>query len=96
MTLLLGRCPDCGRSSGLSAVDGGLCLACSTKEDAVTDEGQTGNPLDEIEAIETMRNVARLEWAFYTQLIEEGFSETEALTLVIAHVHGAAGGKLDT
>jgi hypothetical protein len=60
----------------------------------VTDEGQMGSPMDAVEMANAMRGIASAARAFYEQLVEDGFSETEALHLTCAYVAGMAGGKI--
>jgi hypothetical protein len=57
------------------------------------DEQTTPSPLDAVEALNSMRNMASLIRAFYVGLVEEGFDAAEAMRLTVAWVVGAAGGK---
>ncbi len=56
----------------------------------MTDEGLTGTPMDGVEFINAMRNVASGVRAFYVGLVEEGFTDAEALRLTLAYVTGIA------
>lgn len=47
--------------------------------------------MSEIETLNAMRGLAKTVRAFYTQLVEEGFSAAEALTLTGRWVEGLAG-----
>lgn len=58
-------------------------------------EGESGNPLNEIEAVNAMKNVAKMAWALYEGLVGEGFSEADSLKMVLRYLHGAAGGKAE-
>jgi hypothetical protein len=60
----------------------------------VTDEGQLGQPMDEVEVVNAMRNMGAGVWAFFCELQEQGFTREEALRLVVAYVAGMAGGKV--
>ncbi len=60
----------------------------------MTDEGMLGQPMDMVEVLNAMRNIASGAWAMYQALKEEGFPEAEALKLVGAWMHGTGGGKL--
>jgi len=61
----------------------------------MTDEGMRGDPMSAVEVAETMRNFAVSLRVFFLALKEEGFTESEALRLAAAQVHGASGGKLE-
>lgn len=50
------------------------------------------DPLDEIEALQGMRSMAKLTRALYEELLEQGFEITEALRLTSAYLAGLAGG----
>lgn len=60
----------------------------------LTDEGQQGNPMDAVELLNAVRNLAAGAWAMYEALKEEGFQEGEAIKLTASWLHGTAGGKL--
>ena len=61
----------------------------------MTDEGPAGDPMDVIEALNAMANAAMIVHGLYTSLISEGFTETQAMKLTAAFLHGQAGGKLE-
>lgn len=51
------------------------------------------DPLDEVEIMNSVRNMAKMAWVFFTTLQEEGFDKTQALGLTGRWLHGMAGGK---
>lgn len=61
----------------------------------MTDEGQMGNPIDRVEAIAGVQNMAMLAWTLFSELRDQGFEVAQALKLVGAFLHGAGGGKLE-
>lgn len=60
----------------------------------MTDEGQIGEPMDMVEVLNGMRNMASLAWGLFEALKAEGFTESQANEHVAAWFHGTAGGKL--
>lgn len=53
-----------------------------------------GDPMDAVEMLNSMKNLASGAWTFYKQLLEEGFEKADALKLACARVAGLAGGKV--
>lgn len=60
----------------------------------MTEEGVQGDPMDAVETINSMRNLASATKAFYDQLLVDGFDKADALRLTMAWVGGMAGGKI--
>jgi len=61
----------------------------------MTDEGQRGDPMDMVEVLNLVTNAAAMTWRMFDELTGQGFTETQALKLCAAYLHGTAGGKLD-
>lgn len=61
----------------------------------MTDEGRIGEAMDAVEIANAMQNVASAARRFYDELRQQDFTETQALKLTAAWIHGAAGGKLE-
>ena len=61
----------------------------------MTDEGQMGHPMDEVEVRATVKNIAKMAWAMFNDLKEEGFDNGQAMKLVGAWLHGTGGGRLE-
>ena len=51
-------------------------------------------PLDAVEMTHAMAGMASVWMSLFRALVDEGASETVALQLTSAYVHGMAGGKL--
>lgn len=60
----------------------------------MTDEGQRGEPMDDVELAHAMVGMAATSKQMYDSLVGEGFDKADALKLTAAFLHGAAGGKL--
>lgn len=60
----------------------------------MTDEGVRGEPMDAVEMVNTMVNLASGARAFFNQLVEEGFEKNDALRLTAAWIAGLSGGKV--
>ena len=58
------------------------------------DEGMVGQPMDAVEILNSIRNLATTARAFYLQLVEEGFSEADALRLTATWIGGISGGRI--
>ncbi len=61
----------------------------------MTEEGQTGSPMDAVEVGNAMVGLAHAYMAFLTALIEEGVPLVEAHKAARAWLHGTAGGKFE-
>lgn len=61
----------------------------------MTDEGRQGDPMDAVEMLNVMRNIAAGARGLYAEFVEQGFTEAEAMRLTAAWLHGSAGGKLE-
>ncbi len=59
----------------------------------MTDEGQMGNPVDALEMAQGMRDLATSTMAFYKQLVDEGFSKSDAIKLTSSWISGLAGSQ---
>jgi hypothetical protein len=55
----------------------------------------TDDPMSEVEILNAMRNMAKMARTLYDELVEQGFSEDQAMKLVAKYVHGAGGGKTE-
>lgn len=51
------------------------------------------DPIDEVEVLNGMRNVARMARAFYEELLAQGFDAKDALVLTGGWLHGVSGGR---
>lgn len=60
----------------------------------MTEEGLSGDPMDAVEALAAVANMAIIVRHLFTGLLEQEFTEAQALELTHAYVHGTAGGKL--
>lgn len=60
----------------------------------MTEEGMKGDPMDTVETLHAMQNLATGAKAFYDQLLIDGFEKADALRLTMAWVGGVAGGKI--
>lgn len=58
----------------------------------MTDEPDS--PMSEIEILNAMKNMAKMVWTLYTELVEQGFTEIQAMELCGRYLHGSAGGKV--
>jgi hypothetical protein len=58
------------------------------------DDRSQFTPLDAVEMAHTMAGLGKGIWSFYSGLIEEGFTDEQAMRIALQYVHGLAGGKL--
>lgn len=61
----------------------------------MTDEGRIGDPMDAVEIANAMVNIANAARTFYDELRQQDFTESQALKLTAAWLHGVTGGKLE-
>lgn len=61
----------------------------------MTDEGQMGEPIDELEMLHALKGVGEASYTMFRSFIDHGFTEAQAMRLVSAWLHGSAGGKLE-
>lgn len=58
-------------------------------------EGDGGNPLNELEALNAMKNMAKLTRSYYAALRDEGFRAGEALQLTTTWLRATVSGVSD-